>query len=131
MVLQEDRDWLNNIRDMQEHREKLKHDAHSRLISTYQEILAERITTTLPNEISDELSEEDRLALGQATFEAVGEDHWRTLMEEEDERLKETGRRATERLPELQDRVAERMIEEVGQSQVETWARHAAGVAPA
>ena len=132
MVLQKDRDWLNNIRDMQEHRKQRDRRGRQRVIADYQETIAEKATDAYLDGVSDELSEEDSLVLGQAIFEAVGEDRWNTLREEVNGQLKEQGLTVpTERLPQTREIVAEQMIEEVGESQIEMWGREITGVAPA
>ena len=133
--LTKDRDWLNNIREVQDTRERQQRDAEARLISTQQQALAEQATTELPPDIADELSDGELLNLGQKIFETYGQERWEDLLEQvgAELRARESHEEmdSLEGIPSSQQIVAQRMIEEVGQSQVETWARHAAGIAPA
>ena len=133
--LTKDRDWLNNIREVQDTRERQQRDAEARLISRQQQALAEQATTELPPDIADELSDDELLNLGQKIFETYGQKRWEDLLEQVGAELRtQEGHEemdSLDRIPLSQQIVAQRMIEEVGQSQIETWARHAAGVAPA
>lgn len=133
--LTKDRDWLNNIHETQDTRERQQRDAQARIISTQQQALAEQAATELPTDIADELSDDDLLTLAEKIFENYGKEQWEDLLEQVGVELRtqedHEPMNSLEGMPLSQQIVAQRMIEEIGQSQVETWARRTAGVAPA
>jgi hypothetical protein len=133
--LTKDRDWLNNIREVQNTRERQQPDAEARLVSTQQQALAQQAATELPLDIADELDDDDLLTLGEKIFENYGKERWGDLLEQVGAELRAREDPETmgslEGIPLSQQITAQRMIEEIGQSQVETWARRTAGVASA
>lgn len=133
--LTKDRDWLNNIREVQDTRDRQQRDAEARLISTQQQALAQQAATDLPLDIAEELSDDDLLTLGEKIFENYGKERWEDLLEQVGAELRarddHEAMDSLEGISLSQQITAQRMIEEIGQSQVEAWARRTAGVASA